>query len=992
MDIVLNRYTKGPKFARGGLGDLYKGQDLVTGKVVAIKHIRPSAWAEAGIRQKIEQGVETVINLRHRNLLRVYGAGLDGSAFYVVTEYVNGYGLDRILSRVKRLAPEVAAFVVSEVCAGLAYAFSNGMMAHRDIKPSNIMIAEGGRVVLTDFDTARPEQSHLDRSIVLMTKRYVAPEVARGARGDERSDIFSLGVVLYEAITGAYPFVKNALFIGDLTGDDTPQPSVERPRPMQGFCPEVGAGLDRVVFSTLAGDSDSRYASVTELRQNLAPFASEDAAEVVALLGAGDFEGAIRRELADAAPEDALSEMRQAYREHSFYRSPPAEQHRGFVLARNGKDAQFPLKSGMKMGRSAACDVALGDASVSRLHARMVAQEGQWWVEDLNSRNGVQINGARIVERQVVKDGDLIQIGKVALMFVAPKAAMAAPVNEAETMIPLAQGDRIEGGYTLLTLLEQSPHSSVFLAGRDGEDAGYIVYFLGEHLSRRPEAAERFHRLFETRMAQHMPDIARIEALGKWRNNAYAISEKPAGMPLAEALGQPGIGLQERMRWGRAVARIFQALGEMDVVWGTVSLDDFAIREADGSVVLCNRRFSDPGDYASLSPYAVCGISREYLIDAPEGRHCDLYSLGAILYEVVTGRCPFPGDNIYEVESRKLKGILQPVTDLDAEVPQGVADLIHTLLHPHPEERPGADDAVRTLDEALAGCLPDFRISEGLPVSVLLVLLDAIVSGSPSDRMAAVRSLLQDFARYDCLPDDLDSEADAHLIPWAREMALALRKGGAPVPCDGEAAAHSCLVRALSTAVAIWTGTWDAETFWACLHLAEPGHRVCALWALFQVGAREKLDLFVERIRQAPPGTVSAAEIRMLSAAGYSLLDGGGDFEAHPPEAREALVGSISLLCDSALQERYYQCAMADREEVVRAAGVRTLGAQKDPRWLFLLLKGLEDRAERVRSQAIAALGEIGWGLRRPDGMSGDSDEVDSEVACGEKDNPLELA
>jgi len=987
MEHVLGRYALGTLFAHGGLGDLYHGQDLATGKAVAVKRIRPSVWADRGVREKIEQGVQTVVHLRHPNLLRVFGAGMYGGTYCVVMEFVEGRSLDGFLGQERRLPPGVAAHVASEVCGGLGYAFSNGMVAHRDIKPSNIMVSAEGRVVLTDFDTARPERSQLDRSIVLMTKRYVAPEVLCGARGNEQSDIFSLGVVLYESVAGAYPFPDRAASVADLVGTGEQLP-FSSPWPLSEFCAGIDASFQAVVEKALASDPRNRYPRVSDFQEALGPFVSGDAARRVSLLGSDTESTEAPRPSTEVGGHDLL----RSFDDHPYFLSPAPDEGAAYVLLPEavGAPHTLALQNGMTFGRSASCDVTLEDGSVSRRHAQIRVSAGAWQVEDLNSRNGIRVNGALVGKPHVLADEDVIEVGRVAMMFVAPRRRSTEGAEREDTVVPISVGDELTDVCTLKSLKSEGAHSTVYVA-EGGKGESYLVYFLDERLAHRPEAVERFRYLFSTRAAGGASTLSAVRALGVWRDRPYAVVAESEGAALSEVIEASAGGVRSRIRLGVSVARIFADLSELGATWGTLCIDDFRLDASGRSVVLCEREYADPGDYASLSPKQVGSVSREYLVDAPEGHHCDLYSLGAILHEILTGECPYPGENVYEVESRKLKGLLRRVDDIAPSVPRHIADAVRGLMGGNVEARPAAAEVAALLERGLESFLPDPGVPEADAVSVLRVLLEAISTGPVEDRAAAVRALLPGPARAGGLEGELESGVDPQVSLWAGRLAESLQAGRLPDLCGGEVDGASRLVRALTITASVWAGRWDVESLWSRLASSAGFERACALWGIVQAGEVQKLELVVARYGGADAGLISPEEVRVLVDAGYCLLDGSVDFAACPAAAREALVGSIPLHRDARSQEEHYREALGDPEEAVRAAAFRAMGAHPSRRWLPLLLRGLEDGSPAVRACAIQALADVGQALRKVKEGSCSGGGAPG-IPYGEEKDSLELA
>jgi serine/threonine protein kinase len=210
---TLGRYQVVEELGRGGMAVVYRARDPQLERDVAIKVMHPHLGSEKDAASRFEREARSVASLKHPHVIEIYDVGRDKlpglgvEVSYLVMELVSGPTLREFAKRRGRLLPEVAALVVRTLAQALAAAHEAGVI-HRDIKPDNVMIAEGGRLVLTDFGLAR--QLAGDRvtqtGALLGSPAYMAPEQARGARVDERSDLFALGIVFYELVTGKLPF------------------------------------------------------------------------------------------------------------------------------------------------------------------------------------------------------------------------------------------------------------------------------------------------------------------------------------------------------------------------------------------------------------------------------------------------------------------------------------------------------------------------------------------------------------------------------------------------------------------------------------------------------------------------------------------------------------------------------------------------------------------------------------------------------------------
>jgi serine/threonine-protein kinase len=205
---VAGRYRILAPLAKGGMGTVFRAEDLVTGEQVALKLLAADWARQKEMARRFEDEMELARKVRHRNVCRVVDCGADGVLRYIATEFIEGTDLKRLL-QVNGCLPPAKAFDASiQIARGLQAVHDAGII-HRDVKSPNIMVDRAGRYRLMDFDIAKRASSDTgpgEGGAVLGTPDYMSPEQARGERLDFRSDIYSLGVVLYEIFTGDVPF------------------------------------------------------------------------------------------------------------------------------------------------------------------------------------------------------------------------------------------------------------------------------------------------------------------------------------------------------------------------------------------------------------------------------------------------------------------------------------------------------------------------------------------------------------------------------------------------------------------------------------------------------------------------------------------------------------------------------------------------------------------------------------------------------------------
>ena len=266
------RYAVIERVGTGGMAEVYRARDDLLGREVAIKVLHDRYSRDRSFVERFRREAQAAANLSHPNIVALYDYGADGDTYFIVMEFIEGRSLSEIISTEGALLPERAADIAADVAKALERAHSNGLV-HRDIKPGNIMITNSGQTKVTDFGIARAlsgdgEQTMTQTGMVIGTAAYLSPEQAQGNTIDGRSDVYSLGVVLYEMLTGAPPF-----------SGDTPLAIAykhvrENPDPPSKMNRDVPTGLDAITMKALAKNPDNRYSSATEMQEDLQRFSN----------------------------------------------------------------------------------------------------------------------------------------------------------------------------------------------------------------------------------------------------------------------------------------------------------------------------------------------------------------------------------------------------------------------------------------------------------------------------------------------------------------------------------------------------------------------------------------------------------------------------------------------------------------------------------------------------------------------------------------------
>jgi serine/threonine protein kinase/tetratricopeptide (TPR) repeat protein len=265
------------KLGAGGMGEVYLAEDMKLGRKIAIKILSEEFTTNKDRLHRFEQEASAASNLNHPNILTIHEVGVDDGRHYIATEYIDGVTLRRKMVASQLETPEILDIAV-QVASALEEAHAAGIV-HRDIKPDNIMVRRNGYVKVLDFGLAKLTETidrspadaeaatrvlvHTDAGVVMGTSHYMSPEQARGKPVDARSDIWSLGVVIYEMIAGRTPFE------GETSTDVIVAITQKEPPPLARFSAEVISELDWIVMKALRKDRDERYQTIKELITDL---------------------------------------------------------------------------------------------------------------------------------------------------------------------------------------------------------------------------------------------------------------------------------------------------------------------------------------------------------------------------------------------------------------------------------------------------------------------------------------------------------------------------------------------------------------------------------------------------------------------------------------------------------------------------------------------------------------------------------------------------
>lgn len=281
-DLVFGRrYRATEKIGSGGMADVYKAVDETLGRTVAIKVLHAHYASDPGFVARFRQEAQAAANLSHPNIVNIYDWGRDDDTYYIVMEYVRGTDLKTLVSQKGPLDPFKAAEYCAQVCAALSVAHGYDII-HRDIKPHNIVLTPDGTIKVMDFGIARAGNTTMTQTgSVLGTAHYVSPEQAQGRTLTAASDLYSLGVVLYELTTGELPFN------GDSPVAVALKQVNEEPVPPRQIDPDIPPSLEVVILRAMQKQPQERFASAEEMRRELTRVASGRMVEAPAVIAGG---------------------------------------------------------------------------------------------------------------------------------------------------------------------------------------------------------------------------------------------------------------------------------------------------------------------------------------------------------------------------------------------------------------------------------------------------------------------------------------------------------------------------------------------------------------------------------------------------------------------------------------------------------------------------------------------------------------------------------
>ena len=638
IGATIGSYRIDRLLGEGGMGSVYQAYDLSLERVLAIKFIHPHLARRLDFQQRFIQEARLMARLDHPGIIKVYMLGKEGDLLFLPMEFIKGGNLRQLLDRMiqdkKWIPPNEAVLLVKQLCEIVEYAHQHGVL-HRDIKPANLMLKPDPtdglpfRVILTDLGLAKLLEGLgiTQEGTSLGTPAYMSPEQAAGQTTDRRSDVYSLGVLLYELTVGRLPFQ-----IKSITEAAHYHAQVQPPSP-RSLCPELSAALEQVILKSLEKDPNKRYPTAAALRTALSGLVGT-ATEIIDPANSGsslvtEFQESLVAQRPETASlstvfEDEKVEPRGA----SVFGAksvPPAAQARVQVVEKEHTSRMVTLTSATStIGRDKDNAIVLDDNKASRRHAQITWDGLEYYVMDLDSTNGTYLENTKLLPgvAEVWKPNQNLRIGEAWMRLIPPKidnrkatetlpsgSRLSFQSNSSAGLIGLSMTSpqlTVEAGGRVsasVTLLNQSPDVDHFSLSLQGIPKNWIaslpaVVQLMPGEQKETEFTLQIPRASESRAGAH-PMILRVSSQrdpGQFAEMKLALTIGPYSQ--FQAKFQP-----QRLRTGRPGQLMIYNQGNSPEAFKVQFKDaadelnfqpaELNITVAEGS--LCRGRVSRPG-------------------------------------------------------------------------------------------------------------------------------------------------------------------------------------------------------------------------------------------------------------------------------------------------------------------------------------------------------------------------------------------------------------
>lgn len=696
---VFGKYVLLRPMARGGMGELFLAAAGETGgfeKLCVVKKVLHSL-ADAGVHRRFLDEAKVVVRLNHTNLVQVFDAGKVDEEYYLAMELVEGKDLRAVWNRCaqlhRRIPVDVAIFVMREVLRGLDYVHDamDLNLVHRDISPPNILVGYRGDVKLTDFGLAKSaiKREMTSPGVVFGRYSYLSPEQAKGLPADRRTDIYACAIVLWELLTG------RQLFPSTNRSHQEALAAVRHPkvRPPSKVVPGVPNGMDDVVLCGLARSPADRYETAGEFRSALSDILSRDFPKCNA--------DRVAEFMGDIFGREVKIESRD---------------YKAFI-AEDYSELRASAHSEL---------ISIGDV-----------------IKVAPSRTPAPPDGT-----MMLADSDIVELDR-------PKRRWDEGLPDAPSLRKAAQswvGKVIGERYRIDALIGIGGMGAVFRVTHLTLNRPYALKFLHTVYSRDPEVLARFKQEARAATQTGHPNIVDVLDIATTEEgNVYYVMELLGGANVANVVREEGpLAVRRTVHIARQLCRALSAAHEAGIIHRDLKAENvvLTLRGKDPDFVkvldfgICKQMSPDA---ASTAPGLIMG-SPDYM--APEQGAgleatvaADVYAVGCIIFEMLTGRLPFIGRNAVDVLMQKGARLAPRVTEFRPEVPVPLADVVARCLERQPGDRP---PSMRALEYELT------RAIDGRATAVAAVLglgeseaaLDEAPLASPAASMSMQRAAI----------------------------------------------------------------------------------------------------------------------------------------------------------------------------------------------------------------------------------------------------------
>ena len=799
--------------AQGGMGALYLA---VTGdrgleRLMVIKTVLPHL-ADAEYVARFRDEAKVVVKLSHGNLIPVFDAGVVGGEMFLAMDFVEGRDLRAVWNRCakKQVAfpIDIAVYIIKELCRGLSYAhtYPELNLVHRDISPPNVLVSYTGEVKLTDFGLASSTLK-LEKTapgIIYGKVAYMSPEQARGEKLDGRSDMYASAIVLWELLTGRQLFPP---------GKDQPQDLLARaknPEPMRPSkrAPRVPVELDEICLRALAAERKDRYANCDEMRMALQQWLSTNAPTTD-----GTRMSTFLQELFS---EDIVRERGERTELISRVRTraltlPPTDELRRWI-EKSGGLPRGPNDTDVDDAAMIHSEVpGQGNEPPVRKPGSVGRRAGDRGIDGEDRRGNV--SGDRRAERA--------RSPVVGTERNAGAAALAQQHDpEAE---PDLTGIIVDGRYRVIELIGEGGMGKVYLAEHVEIGKRVALKVLHPSYSRMPDLVERFRR--EARAASKIghPNIVDVTDSGTTaEGSVYFVMEYLEGVELGSVIEREGaLDVARALKIAGQICRALAAAHAQGIVHrdlkpeniylitrdgaaDVVKVLDFGIAKTTEAEAARERRLTSPGMAMGTPEY----MSPEQAAGRAADARCDVYALGAIMYEMSTGIPPYSGDNFMEILTKKATQDPPPPTIVRRDLPAQVSDLVMAAMARNPDDRPQTMEKLEyELNKCLSGrgiavaqilgMTTDANVVERLnPGLSMRITEEGIVSSRPSTQVQSLRAGTH--SGVATLPGDLSpmsaSWSGPTMATGQSSMPAMQRMASEPVPASAASSLDSLRV------------------------------------------------------------------------------------------------------------------------------------------------------------------------------------------------------